>query len=52
MDLIRFVAVAARAIYLSRGFQLIEEEPHHSFGVDLVGQVDERELAKAQVATS
>ncbi|HZD65062.1 MAG TPA: GNAT family N-acetyltransferase [Acidimicrobiales bacterium] len=30
---------AARRIYLSRGFQLMEEAPHHSFGADLVGQV-------------
>jgi GNAT superfamily N-acetyltransferase len=30
--------VAARQIYLARGFQLVEEERHHSFGVDLVGQ--------------
>ena len=35
---------AARHIYLSRGFQLIETEPHHSFGVDLVGQTYERDL--------
>ncbi|SBT50725.1 GNAT family N-acetyltransferase [Micromonospora narathiwatensis] len=39
--------IAARRIYLSRGFRLIEEEPHHSFGVDLTGQVYERELAPA-----
>ncbi|MFI7545651.1 GNAT family N-acetyltransferase [Actinoplanes sp. NPDC049599] len=32
---------AARAIYLSRGFVLTGEEPHHSFGVDLVGQTYE-----------
>jgi GNAT superfamily N-acetyltransferase len=30
--------VAARQVYLRRGFTLIKEEPHHSFGVDLVGQ--------------
>lgn len=36
--------VAARHIYLSRGFRLVEEEPHHSFGADLVGQVYERDL--------
>jgi hypothetical protein len=36
--------MAARPVYLSRGFRLVEEEPHHSFGVDLVGQVYEREL--------
>jgi GNAT superfamily N-acetyltransferase len=38
------VLVAARKIYLSRGFILTEEEPHHSFGVDLVGQVYELDL--------
>lgn len=32
---------AARKIYLRRGFVLVEEEPHHSFGVDLVGQTYE-----------
>src|SRR5215475_3582816 len=26
--------VAARQVYLSRGFTLTEEEPHHSFGAD------------------
>ncbi|SCE81467.1 Acetyltransferase (GNAT) family protein [Micromonospora viridifaciens] len=39
--------VAARRIYLSRGFRLIREEPHHSFGVQLTGQVYERELEPA-----
>jgi GNAT superfamily N-acetyltransferase len=29
---------AARRIYLDRGFRLVDEERHHSFGVDLVGQ--------------
>ncbi len=28
----------ARRIYLAAGFHLVEEERHHSFGVDLVGQ--------------
>jgi len=36
--------VAAREIYLSRGFTLTEEEPHHSFGADLIGQVYELDL--------
>jgi GNAT superfamily N-acetyltransferase len=35
---------AARRIYLQRGFALTDEEPHHSFGVDLVGQVYQRDL--------
>jgi GNAT superfamily N-acetyltransferase len=32
---------AARQIYLARGFRLVEEEPHRSFGADLIGQVYE-----------
>lgn len=30
--------VAAARIYRAAGFLLIDEEPHHSFGADLVGQ--------------
>lgn len=30
--------LAARHIYKEAGFKLVETEPHHSFGVDLVGE--------------
>jgi GNAT superfamily N-acetyltransferase len=39
------VLAAARQIYLARGFSLVEEEPHRSFGVDLIGQVYELGLS-------
>jgi DNA-binding MarR family transcriptional regulator/GNAT superfamily N-acetyltransferase len=39
------VLVSARRIYEARGFELIESEPHHSFGHDLVGQTWQRALA-------
>jgi GNAT superfamily N-acetyltransferase len=35
---------AARKIYLDAGFVCTNEEPHHSFGVDLVGQTYEKDL--------
>jgi DNA-binding MarR family transcriptional regulator/GNAT superfamily N-acetyltransferase len=36
--------LAARGIYGRAGFKCVAEEPHHSFGVDLVGETWEREL--------
>jgi GNAT superfamily N-acetyltransferase len=36
--------VAARSIYLSAGFRLTAEEPHRSYGADLVGQTYELDL--------
>ncbi len=39
--------VAARRVYLARGFTLTGEQPHHSFGVDLVAQTYELALRSA-----
>jgi DNA-binding MarR family transcriptional regulator/GNAT superfamily N-acetyltransferase len=38
------VLVSARRIYEAHGFELVESEPHHSFGHDLVGQTWQRPL--------
>lgn len=38
------VLTAARAIYQKAGYQLVKQEPHHSFGHDLVGETWELEL--------
>ena len=38
------ILVAARGIYARAGFKRVAEEPHHSFGVDLVGETWERDI--------
>ena len=40
------ILTSAHRIYKKAGFQLIKEEPHHSFGHDLIGQEWELELTR------
>jgi GNAT superfamily N-acetyltransferase len=38
--------VAARHIYLAAGFTLTSQSPHHSYGVDLIGQTYQLDLTE------
>ncbi len=38
------ILVGACRVYQKAGFQLVREEPHHSFGLDLIGQTWEVNL--------
>ena len=46
------VLVAARHIYAAAGYQLVKEEPHRSFGHDLVGETWELDVARNHQAAA
>ena len=37
---------AARKLYVNEGYELAKQEPHHSFGKDLVGETWQLDLTK------
>ena len=43
---------SARHVYLSRGFELVDEQRHHSFGVDLIGQTYALELVPGKATSA
>ena len=44
--------VAARAVYLAAGFELVGEEPYAGFGPDLIGQDYELDLTAQSAEAS
>jgi DNA-binding MarR family transcriptional regulator/GNAT superfamily N-acetyltransferase len=43
------ILVAARRIYQAAGFRLTQEQPHHSFGHDLIGETWETRLSETKL---